>query len=57
MVSEYHYISVAVVFTDGAKLGMEGTDESGPVVHPVGNFVGVQDWQFEVLQGGSAKVG
>ena len=42
---------------DRAKLGTEGANKSGPVVHLVGNLVGVQDRWFEVLQGGSAKVG
>ena len=42
---------------NGAELYTEGSEEGGPIVHPVGSIIGVKDRWLEVLQGGTAKVG
>ena len=42
---------------DGAKLGMEGTDEGGPIIHPVRSAVGVEYGQLEILQSSATEEG
>ena len=42
---------------NGAELDVEGSEEGGPIVHPVGSIIGVKDRQLEVLQSGTTKVG
>ena len=41
---------------NGAELDAEGSEEGGPIVHPVGSIIGVKDRWLEVLQSGTAKV-
>ena len=42
---------------NGAELDVEGSEEGGPIVHPIGSIIGVKDRWLEVLQSGTAKVG
>ena len=42
---------------NGAELDAEGSEEGGPIVHPIGSIIGVKDRWLEVLQSGTAKVG
>ena len=40
----------------GAKLGSEGADEGGPVVHPYRIFIVVQEGGFKEFQGGASEI-
>ena len=42
---------------DGAKLGMEGTDEGRPIIHPVQSAVRVKYVQLKVLQSDTTEEG
>ena len=42
---------------DGAKLGMEGTNEGGPIIHPVWSAVRVEYGQLEILQSSATEEG
>ena len=41
---------------NGAKLDAEGSEEGGPIVHPIRSIIGVKDGWLKVLQSGTAKV-
>ena len=34
---------------NGAELGTEGSEEGGPVVHPIRSIIGVQNGRFKIL--------
>ena len=42
---------------NGAELDAEGSEEGGPIIHPIRSIIGVKDRWLEVLQSGTAKVG
>ena len=40
---------------NGAELGAEGTDEGGPIIHPIRGFIGLKNGRFKILQGGASE--